>query len=154
MQYSDDDVSVSGSEDDHQHDGVSEEEFDDDEHISFSEDSEDAAADPTADPAAAAATAAAAAAGALTATGKPSTRDVTDALMSGEVSTQTALLQMEVSYCTPAVTTYNCLVFSTSATLTTASGALCCQHQHKCITYIILVASRCFSAAACSCLSC
>lgn len=95
MQYSDDDVSVSGSEDDHQHDGVSDEGLDDDEDVSFSEGSEDAEAlDPTADPAAAAA---AAAAGGLAAAGKASTRDVTDALMSSEMSTHTALLQMEVN---------------------------------------------------------
>jgi hypothetical protein len=92
MQYSDDDVSVSGSEDD-QHSFDSDEEYGDDENVDF--DSEGDAGEDVDDPAAAAAATAAAAAG-LPGSGKASSRDVTDALMSGQLSTQTALLQMEV----------------------------------------------------------
>jgi len=89
MQFSDDDVSVSGSEDE-----LSDEEFEGFEGVS-DEDTE--ADDLSAEPAAAAAAAAVAAAAAGTSAGvKGTTRAMTDALISGEMSTQTALLQLEV----------------------------------------------------------
>lgn len=98
MQFSDEDVSVSGSE-------LEEDPAEAEEDVSFSDVSVDD--DPTAaedgdgsaqqqqQQTAAAAAAVSGAAG-LAAAAKGSTRGVTDALISGEMSTQTALLQMEV----------------------------------------------------------
>lgn len=130
MQYSDDDVSVSGSEEDHQHEGVSEDDYnDDDEAVSFSEDSEDEAAEP-----AAAAAAAAAAGAGLAAAGKASTRDVTDALVTGEMSTQTALLQMEVNakgmpLSTPSVVANICCICLSSRKVGVPAAAALSQSQ-------------------------
>ena len=105
MDFSDDDVSVSdGSEGDQGLNGVSDEEED----VDFSDVSEEPSDDAT-EPGAAAAAAGAgpAAAAAVAAAVAPSgARDVTQALISGEMSSQTALLQMEVGWpwtCPPLV---------------------------------------------------
>jgi hypothetical protein len=128
MHFSDDDdVSVSGSDhsDDAGEEDVSFSDVSEDDDPAGSADDDDPVQQQQQQPTAAAAAAAAGsgAAGLVAAAAKGSSRGVTDALISGEMSTQTALLQIEVRG-TPG--DFACLLPLTRAAEKFFSSSCCC----------------------------